>query len=87
VEKILGAHKPEQTFDGLSFDRWKRAVIDQLTKSRLQDAIKRLVIDMVLSSHRRVLKEDGARLYKQLRQAISNQQFVADALNSSFHAS
>jgi hypothetical protein len=67
------------TFQRLNFNVWKKSVHDQLAKSGLQDATKRLVTDMVLSSHQRALTEEGARLYKQLHKAISNQQYVAIA--------
>jgi hypothetical protein len=50
--------------------------MDQLVQSGLQRTIKRLVTDMVVSSQRRVLIEEGGQLSRQLHKAIDNQQYV-----------
>ncbi|OBZ66419.1 Clamp-binding protein CrfC [Grifola frondosa] len=73
AEKILGAHKSELTFQNLDAGVWKKAVEEQLGRSELQESIKRIVTDMVMSSHHRTLMEEGARLSKQLHKAITNQ--------------
>ncbi|KAH7918876.1 hypothetical protein BV22DRAFT_1134271 [Leucogyrophana mollusca] len=73
TEKILGALKPQETYNHMSFANWTKALIEQRDKSGLQGAIKRIVTDMVISSHRRILVAEGARLARQLHQAISHQ--------------
>ncbi|KIJ60881.1 hypothetical protein HYDPIDRAFT_43073 [Hydnomerulius pinastri MD-312] len=76
AEKVLGTHNPEATFNDLTYDTWLCAVTNQLIRSRLPTAIKRLVTDMVLTSHQRALIEEGTQLQSQLHKAISHQHRV-----------
>ncbi|KAH7927606.1 hypothetical protein BV22DRAFT_268537 [Leucogyrophana mollusca] len=86
AEKILGTHEPESTFHNLSFEVWNKAVSDQLTRSGLQSTIKRLVTEMVISSHQRALVEEGSRIAKQIRKAISNQHRLLLSMHRSTEA-
>jgi hypothetical protein len=73
---ILGEGKPEKMYGLLSHQEWLSDVNKQLEKSNLQDAIERLVNDMVISSPIRALKTHGQRLRKLLKTVIHTRRYV-----------
>jgi hypothetical protein len=68
--KILGEGDPKRMYGLFSHEEWSSAVKEQLEKSNLQDAIERLVKDMIISSPRRALKTHGQRLQTLLKMVI-----------------
>ncbi|KLO16285.1 hypothetical protein SCHPADRAFT_901671 [Schizopora paradoxa] len=71
--KVLGDWQSEKTYNGLSIDIWRQTLKDQLEKSGLPKSILRLVKDMVVTSHLRILGDENTVMCKQLRKAIVNQ--------------
>ncbi len=77
---MLGDWQSEKTYNGMPVNVWKKTLEDQLEKSGLPSSIRRLVKDMVVTSHLRVLGDENNVMRKQLRKAIGNQQYGENLL-------
>ncbi|GBE87120.1 hypothetical protein SCP_1003670 [Sparassis crispa] len=74
AERILGMGNAEQKYKELRADEWRRAIVKRLEESRLEEAIKRLTMDIVARERGLTLMMEGQKIRGMVNKSCSDQQ-------------
>jgi hypothetical protein len=81
AEKILGTGQPKQHYTNMNPDLWRNKLVQELNRSGLPDAIKKLTRELVDEAKQHAFLLEGEGVCKQLRKMNSAQEFVSYSLN------